>query len=416
MTGLQLVSLAWRNLWRQRRRTLLTLVSIAFGGFLAVLMTALQDRSFADFIDTAARMGSGHVTLQSPEYQDAPSLIHAVAHSDELRSEALKDPRVAQAVGRISGQIMVSTASDSFGALFIGYDPTQETPETFEFADDLVDGALFTAPKQKGIVLGAVLARNLGAELGDKIVFTMTDHSGKMVQNVQRLTGTVATGAPSLDAALCLLPIQTVREAVGYADDETTQVAVFLKDGRNSQRVAAALRAKLGSGVGVLTWDDVQPEIRAFVAMKVGGGRVMEIIIAMLVAAGIFNTIFMSVMERTREFGIMIAIGYSQTQLFLLVILESAILAVLGLFSAIAVSAWPYYYMSTNGLDMSAAYAASGTIEISGVGFDPILRVGIFPENAVIIALVLMGATVLAGVYPAWRAGRVQPVEAINLV
>ncbi len=115
MKGPKLAAVAWRNLWRQKRRTLLTLSSIAFGGFLAVLFTALQDRSFADFIDTAARLGGGHVTLQHSEYLNTPTLTRTVQDAGRLRDLVSQDQDVEQVVNRITGQIMLATASDSFG-------------------------------------------------------------------------------------------------------------------------------------------------------------------------------------------------------------------------------------------------------------------------------------------------------------
>jgi ABC-type lipoprotein release transport system permease subunit len=412
-----LVSLAWRNLWRQKRRTLLTLASIAFGGFLAVLMTAMQDQSFSDFVDTAARLGAGHVTIQHPEYMDMPTLTRTVTATDDKRAAAESDQDVIRAVDRASGQAMLSTASDSFGAFFIAYDPTLENEETMEFTEGLVEGALFEAADDDGIILGQVLAENLDAELGDKIVYTLTDKSGEIVTGMERLSGIVTTGAMSTDAALVLLPIGTVRSVVGYDPNESTQVAVFLGDGRRSIEAARRIGAHVGPDVAVLTWDQLQPEIKAFVAMKIGGGRVMEIIIGLLVAAGIFNTIFMSVLERYREFGIMRAIGYSPRQLFSLVMLESGFLAVMGLFAACLVTAWPYYRLHGTGIDLTEMYAQQGAaIDIGGVGMDLILRIGIFPENAIAIAGAIVLATMLAGIYPAWKAGRVNPVDVIKLV
>ncbi|HMV65636.1 MAG TPA: FtsX-like permease family protein [Myxococcota bacterium] len=413
-----LASIAWRNLWRQRRRTLLTLVSIAFGGFLTIMMTALQDRSFADFIDNAARLGSGHVALQHPEYRDTPTLTRSVTDADEKRKVAEADPAADRAVERVTGQTMVSTASDSFGALFIAYDPALETPETLTFTRSVVEGRLFESADEPGIILGDRLARNLNAKIGNKVVYTLTDRSGEIVTGMQRLVGVVHTGAPSLDAGLCLLPIGAVQRLVGYAPHEATQVALFLHDGRQSLAAASRLDRHVGPNTAVLTWDEVQPEIRTFVAMKVGGSRVIEAIVALLVAAGIFNTLFMSVLERTREFGIMLAIGYEPRQLFALVMLESAYLAALGLAASLAITAWPYHRLSQTGIDMSKAYSEQGldSLEISGVGMDPILRIGIFPDHAVAIVVTIAAATLLAGLYPAWKAGRVSPVESINLV
>ena len=279
---------------------------------------------------------------------------------------------------------MVSTAADSFGAFFIAYDPTRETEETMEFTEGLAGGELFTTPDDDGIILGHILAANLGAELGDKVVYTLTDRSGEIVRGQEKLTGIVRTGADSTDAALVLLPIGTVRSVIGYDPHETTQVAIFLGDGRRSIQAAERIDGKIGPEASVLTWDQVQPEIKAFVAMKIGGGRVFEIVIAVLVAAGIFNTIFMSVLERTREFGIMRAVGYSARQIFALVMFESGFLAILGLIASIGITALPYYYLHGTGIDMTEIYAQQGaSIDIGGVGMDPILHIGIFPENAV---------------------------------
>ena len=423
MTGLKLAVVAWRNLWRHKRRTLLTLSSIAFGGFLAVLFTALQDRSFADFIDTAARLGSGHVTLQHPDYLDTPRLTRTVQGSAELRALVTRDSDVARAVERISGQIMLATASDSFGAFFMAYDPELEDASTLSFGEGLTEGAMYTTPHDAGIILGKKLAQNLGLKIGKKVVYTMLDKQGEIVSGMRRLSGVISTGAPSLDAGLCLLPINTVREALGYASDESTAVAVFLSDARQSPAVAQRLNNTLGSGGRdasrvALAWDEIRPELSTFIAMKVGGARFMELIIAILVAAGIFNTLFVSVMERTREFGIMLAIGYSPGQLFGLVMWESLWLGLVGIVASTLITIGPYTYLVNTGIDMSALIGETGgaATEVAGVGFDGTLRVGIFPEHLVIIVLAIVLATLTAGLYPAWRAGNVVPVESIKLV
>jgi ABC-type lipoprotein release transport system permease subunit len=415
MKGPKLALVAWRNLWRQQRRTLLTLSSIVFGGFLAVLFTALQDRSFADFIDTAARLGGGHVTLQHPEYLDTPTLTRTVQGTGELRAVASQDKDVERAVDRITGQIMLATASDSFGAVFMAYDPELENHNTLSFGESLSEGAMYQTAHDQGIILGKKLAQNLGVKMGSKVVYTLMDKQGEIVTGTRRLSGIINTGAPSLDAGLCLLPIDTVRAVLGYAPDESTYVAVFLSDSRQSGAVARRLANAVAADIVALTWDEVQPELASYIAMKVGGARFMEIIIATLVAAGIFNTLFVSVMERTREFGIMIAIGYSPSQLFGMVMLESLWLGAVGIVAGAIVTIGPYLYLVRTGVDVSAL-TGGATTEVAGIGFDPTLRVGIFPDNLVIIVVAILIATLAAGLYPAWRAGKVVPVESIRLV
>jgi len=455
MNVLKIFSMAWRNLWRQKRRTILTLVSIVFGGSFAIFMTGMQDYTWVDFIDSTAKMGSGHITVQHPEYQDRPTLSRTVTSTDDKRAAVQADDEVAITVERTTGQAMLATASDSFGAFFIAYDPTEETPYTQIWTDGdcvpvaeeptedavaaceahdleacgtdatcawdyekLLAGELFDAPDSDGIVLGRVLANNLEAEIGDRVVFTLTDRSGEIVSGMERLSGIITTGADSTDAAIVLLPIETVRSVVGYEANESTQVAIFLNNGRRTLTASERIDALIGDDAAVLTWDQMRPEIKTFIAMKKGGGAVMSIVVAILVAAGIFNTIFMSVMERTREFGIMTAIGYNARQLFMLVMAESIIFATLGLALCAALTAAWYPGLAETGLDMTAMYQSMGmtNIEVSGIGMDTVMPFGIFAENLVAIATAIVVACLLAGLYPAWRAGRVEPVESINLV
>ena len=148
--------------------------------------------------------------------------------------------------------------------------------------------------------------------------------------------------------------------------------------------------------------------------MKMGSSLVIQIIIALLVCAGIFNTLFVSVMERMREFGILLAIGFEPRQLFSMVMWESLWLGLVGLVGGFALTAWPYGYLVEHGIDVSSQIGEKA-VDIAGIGFSPIIQVGIFPEHAVMISIAVVVATLMAGIYPAWRAGRVVPVETIRL-
>ncbi len=406
--------MAWRNLGRNRRRTVLTLASIAFGVFLAIFSMASQDRNWQDMIDLGARMGGGHVTLQHPEYLDTPSLSRTVTGTDALIEAASGDPEVDRAVERLSGQLMVSTARESYGASFIAFDPEVEDLNTISYLEAVSEGEMFAADDPTGMVLGAQLAQNLGAELGDRVVYTATDRSGEIVAGLGRVRGILRTGAPSIDVGMVLLPIKAARGVLGFASDEATQVAIFVTDHRRSEALAARLQEQVGDEVAAIPWFEGRPDLYAFIAMKVGGGVIMIGIIALMVAAGIFNTVFISVMERLREFGIMMAVGFSPAKLFRLVVYESVWLGVIGLVLAGMLTIGPYLYLSRFGIDMGAMLGNSPT-EISGVAMATHLKFGIYPENAVRIVALAFVAVVLAGIYPAWRAGRVRPVESIRI-
>ena len=415
MTGTSLTTMAWRNLWRNRRRTLLTLSAIVFGVFLSVLMTALQYRNWADMIQLAARIGAGHVTLQHQEYLDNPTLSRSVRGTNRLVRLASGEAHVTRVVERITGFNMLSTAHENLGAGFIAVSPEDEDEQTLSLLEAIVEGEFFRSSTDDGIILGDRLASNLDVELGSKVVYTMTDKDGEIVVALTRVSGIVRTGSRSVDGGICLLPIDTVREVIGFAPDEAIQVAVFIDDQRRSDVVVADLRSGLTEDVAALPWYELQPQLAVFIAMKVGGSQVVMILIAVLVAAGIFNTLFVSVMERIREFGIMLAVGFSPGQLFRLVMLESAWLAGVGLVVAAAVTIGPYLYLSSTGLDVTAILGDAADLEIAGVGFSPIMKVGIYPENMVLIGVAALLAVLLAGIYPAWKAGHADPVEALRL-
>ena len=394
--------MAWRNIWRNRRRTLVTLSGIAFGVMLAVLFTGMADDSYSKMIDLAARMGGGHVTIQDSEYQDVPSLKRTVAHARERIERAEHTPGVHKATPRIMGQAMLATASNSFGAMFIAYDPKAEDSSSLSLLESLSDGQAFAASDEPGIILGAGLSENLNAPLGRKVVYTVTDKSGEIVSGLARVSGIIRTGAPTADAGLALLPIDSMRKTLGYDSDEVTQVAVFLDDQRDTASVAKRLGADLDDAAA-LTWQETQPDVAGYIAMDSGSMVVFEVIIMILVAAGIFNTLFVSVMERLREFGILIAVGFAPSQLFRLVVWESLFLSVVGLVVSAGITIGPYYYLNQQGIDFSDMFE-EGT-EVSGIAIEPIIYVDIFPEKLLIIAGLVVLATLLAGLFPAIRAG-----------
>jgi len=420
MGGPNLTSMAWRNLWRHRRRTGLTLSSIAFGTALAWLFTGLGDANWREMIDLAARMGGGHVTLQHAEYLDTPTLARTVTGTPDLAAIALAEPEVVRVVERISGNLMIASASRNYGAGFIAFDPESEDADTLSLLDAVEQGEPFRSGDPGGIVLGARLADNLHVGIGRKVVYTLADKHGEIVQEAVRVTGILRTGAPTVDGALALLPIEYVRRSLRYGPDEAVQVAVFLDDQRAADAVASrlgeAVAERVGGGVAALPWHALQPELAGFIAMKVGGAWIMEAIIMLLVAAGIFNTIFVGVMERMREFGILRAIGWSPGQLGRLVITESALLAAAGLVLGLLVTAGPYWYLNRVGFDLLGAMTGGQGAEVAGIAISTRMYVDIYPENALLIGGAALCATLLSGIYPAWKAGHVDPAETIRLV
>lgn len=419
MNGPRIARLAWRNLWRNKRRTVLTLVAITFGMFLAILMTAMQDRSFGDMIDTAARMRSGHVAIQHPGQQDAPSLAKTVPDAQGLADRLEQVDGVQRAVSRIQGPAMLATAGQSYGGIFIAIDPADEDTQTLAYLEGISEGRMLSDADSRDIVLGQAMARNLKVEPGGKVVVTMMDKQGEIASELYRVSGLLSTGSESTDRGIALLPRDRVARSLGYDAGEATEIALFSDDARAAPRIQAAVQPALPADTVALTWDQIQVELQGFVAMKIGGAVFMELVILVLVAASIFNTLLVSVMERTREFGIMLAIGWAPAQIFRLVMWESTWLAIVGVLGGGLITAFPYKYLYDNPInyaDMMAADDPNMNLDIGGVGMSSELAIGIFPENLAIIIAAIVLATLLSGLYPAWKAGRTVPVESIKLV
>jgi len=420
MPGPRLPTLAWRNIWRNRRRTLITLVGIAFGTLLAVLSTGIGDSSYAEMIDYAARLGGGHVVVQHADYQKLPALNKTVAASEDLLQRVAAHPDVRAVVPRIRGGAMLATSSNNVGSGFIGIDPALESNQTLGLLDALAEGEMFATADDEGIILGRALAENLDVGLGKKVVYTLTNKDGEIVSGLSRVSGILDTGAAEVDSGICLLPLRTLQQLLGYAPGEVTQIAVFLDNHRDATEIAhqigADLQGQLGSVVTALPWDEAMPDLAGFVTMKVTGSLIMQLIITLLITAGIFNTLFVSVMERMRELGILAAIGFTSRQLFALVVWESLWIACCGIVAGVLLTAWPYYYLATTGFDTAAMTGTQAGTQVSGITMSQVLYVEIYPDHAAVIGVAIVLATLLAGIYPAYRAGRVSPVEAIRTV
>lgn len=410
---MNLNTLAWRNLWRHKRRTLITASSIAFGVLLAVTFTGAGDYFYTRMIDAGANMGMGHITLAAPDYNRAPSSQKYLKQASDLKQKIMQLTEVKDVLARIHGQAMFASARKSVGGMFIAIDPNEENIDNNLFLKAMIVGELTVSDSDKGIVLGVDLAEKLKVELGKKVVYTTTDKHGEIVSAIARVSGLFQTGATELDGAMAILPLQSAQQVLAYQPDEVSVLAVTLYDQRNSYLLRDKLqKTPTYKNVEVLNWQQTQPDLAGMIAVDKSSNYISQLLIAMLVAAGILNTMLMSVLERKREFGVMMALGMSPKNLFLLVMLESFWLAALGLIIGVIVTSPWYVFMTNTGIDLSAAYGEG--FSFGGVLLDSVFKIRLFKESIVAILIGLFSLALLAGAYPAWRAGRVAPIESLK--
>jgi ABC-type lipoprotein release transport system permease subunit len=412
---MKLGSMAWRNLWRRKRRTLITAISIGFGVMLAVTFTGSGDYWYTNMINAGATMGLGHITIEPHGYNQTPSLDKRLLNAVEVRKHVLTMRGVSNAIVRIMGQAMFASASKTIGGMFLAVDPSQESPDQNLLLRSLIQGQLFPGTDGRGIVVGSKMAKKLNLRIGKKLVYTTTDVSGEIVSEIARVTGIFETGVSEVDGALVLLPINSVRAILHYDDEDATLVAVTVNDQRYSERIRDKIAAEVGNPLReVLTWKQTQTELASIITMDKSGNYITQVLIGLLIAAGILNTLLMSVLERTREFGVMMAVGMSPATLFKLVLVESFWLALIGLAVGIIITAPWYAYLHYVGLDFSGAIGKD--YSAGGVLVDPIFRIRLYKESIIAILTGVFSLTLLSGIYPAWRAGRTPPVESLKAI
>ena len=410
---MKLGTIAWRNLWRRKRRTLITGISIGFGVMLAVTFTGTGDYGYTNMINTSAIMGLGHVTIEPHGYNQTPSLDKRLRKTGQIRERVLAMPGVNDAIVRITGQAMFASASKTIGGMFMGIDPAQESPEQNLLIRSVVQGEVFSGKDSRGVVVGSKIAEKLNLRIGKKLVYTTTDVYGEIVSEIARVTGIFKTGVNEVDGGMVLLPINSVRTTLHYDAQDATLLAVIINDQRYAERMRDTISLAEGDPqIEVLSWQQTQTEMAGIITMDRSGNYISQFLIGLLIAAGILNTLLMSVLERTREFGVMMAVGMSTRTLFMLVVVESLWLAIIGIVIGIIITAPWYAYLYYVGLDFSGAIGED--YSAGGILVDPLIRIRLYKESIIAILSGVFSLTLLAGLYPAWRAGRIPPVESLK--
>ena len=405
--------IAWRNLLRNRRRTLITSFSVAFGVLLSVTFTASGDYSYTNMIDTSATLGFGHLAVEPPGYNDTPSLAIRLSGADGIRERALLLPEVGDAYVRIMGQAMFASGAKSIGGQVIGIDPNVENSEHNIFIKSIVEGELFTDSSSRGVLIGSEMAQKLRLRLGKKLIYTLTDRTGEMVSGICRVSAIFTTGEDTVDSSVIILPIDRLRKVLNYEPGDASLISIFIDDQRKVEQVKERLGVLIdGQGRDILTWHETQAELAGLIAIDRAGNYLMQGLVGLLIAAGILNTLMMSVMERTREFGVMMAVGMAPSQVVAMVVAESFLIAILGLLLGVVLTTPWYLYMVQVGIDFSSQIGDD--YSTSGVLVDPVLKFRLFKESGVAIGAGVFILTLLAGVFPAFKAGRVPPVDSIR--
>lgn len=340
--------LAWRSLWRQKRRTIISLASIGLGLGFVIYIVAACEGVYHQVVSDALKMQTGHLTLEHPHYRETPALELYLCGVPELRQRLQNMAGVIWSKPLIQGQGVAKSGVAAVGIILMGVDPILER-DLSPLSRFLTAGRYLQDGDKNGVVLGSHLARQLQVTPGRKLVLSTNNTQGELVEELVRVDGVFQTGSEEMDFYLVQTTLPLARRLFGLPPGSATQVGVLLRQVEDQPKVLQTLRGLVkGPAVAVRPWQEVYPELAAHIRMDRAVNWIFQGLLLVIILFTIFNTLLMSVLERKREFAVLLALGtpprFLQAQVFLEIVFLGLLACALGLALggsvAAAVQAW----------------------------------------------------------------------------
>ena len=414
---------AWRNLWRNPVRSGLTISALAGGLVMVILYSALLEGMVGQMIASATERTTGHIQLHRRAFIDDRDLYATLPGDWAGTLEADIDGiRVAP---RLYAAGLASAQQSSYGVMIEGVDPARERQVT-TLLDHLhagtaaIDRMSDEVPPRHQVLVGTQLARNMQLEPGSELVLVTQAADGSIGNDLYRVAGVVKPLSPDFDRSGVLMSIEAWRDLM-YLDDGVHELAVALD--RPDDLLAAQQRIRetvdrlvagkpldeLGGPVVVRNWREINPTVSDMLSLSETMLLIIGLIVIVLAAMGVLNTMLMAIHERTHEFGILLAIGMKRRWLLAMVLCEafflSLVAAAVGVAGGLGVVGW----LGRTGIDFSSALPDG--YDWAGMVFEPVIPLHLEAGHVIEATLLLIGITLIAALIPSWRITRLKPAE-----
>ena len=405
--------LAWRNIWRNPRRTVLTVAATVFALVLVVFFESMRTGMHEKWIEDSVRVHSGHVVLAGEGYLVNRTLEQFVRLDEALEARLDRLPDVSGWAPRVvSFGLLGSDApgSPTRGVGVLGVDPERESSVT-TLAKRVKSGAFIRPGATREIVLGTRLAEALDVELGDELLLYSFAYSLETAYDLFRVVGVMRLPEPELDRTLAVISLADAQQFFVYGD-RVSEVAILAsgadRTGPLRDRLASALPSE--PPAEVYTWREAMPELEQILFLDALGMYILLIILVVVVAFGILNTILMAVLERQKEFGVCLALGLRPRAIFRIVYLESLMLAAVGLAIGLPLAIGLVLWLQAHPILLTGEVAQA----IEFLGVEPQVKWKFEVLNPIAATLVITGVAILAAVYPSFQASRGRPVDVLR--
>ncbi|MBW1841408.1 MAG: ABC transporter permease [Deltaproteobacteria bacterium] len=410
--------MAWRNIWRNPRRTLLTVSAIAFACMLLVFMLSFQFGSYETMINSSVKIHSGHLQVQARGYQDKQSMQLVVPDPEFIGAILTGIPEVDAYTYRAKAFSLVSSKDRTYGALVVGIDPALESTVS-TLKSSIRRGSYLTEnDANSGVgeaLVGKLLARNLKVEPGDELTLLGQGRDGSIAATVVEVRGIYSSGLDDFDRSVIHIPLKHFQDIYFMQGAVHEVVAVG-----NSLKQVPEIKKETETGIkdmknkvplAVLDWEELMPGLRQAIEMDLVSGIIFYLILILVVAFSILNTFLMAIFERTREFGVLMAIGTTPGRLTKLLLIESLSMTMIGIVSGIILGCAITGYFQVHGIEIA------GTSDLlSQYGISGRIRPKLSLLSATLGPALVLFITFLAALYPALKVRGLRPVEAMTHV
>ncbi len=403
-----LIKISWRNVWRNKRRSLVIIIAISLGliggNFISSVYIGLMNQTIEETIEKQI----SHIQFHDPDFISDREARFYIEDAKDIVNELREHPEIKSLAARAKFDGMVASPYLSSGVTIVGVDPEWEL-KTTNFDEQIIEGSYFEENgRLPSIVIGEELANRLQSRIGSRIVLTFHDIDGEMISATFRLEGIFRSAAAAYEMQTIFVKFNDINKLIS-GEYIITEIALLLNEYDKYRKVADNLNSKYPN-IKVRHWEEISPDLKYLIEYTEMGMIGIMAVILLGVSFGILNTILMSVLERTRELGMLMSIGMKRIRVFSMIVLETVFLSITGGVVGMVLATLLIKYVNTTGLDLSAI----GGEGLRDFGFSPV----IYPELNVSfyfqVTVLIVVFAILASIYPARKATKLTPAQAVR--
>jgi len=400
----QLFKMAFRDLGRNKRRSLLSALAVSIGMSLLLLMASIVDGEMRGALQNTIRLQSGHLQIRPVDYNENKTSLNwadLIANPQGVIAQLKTIPQVTEATPRLFASGIVSRGENSAGVQVIGIDPA--SPANQIFREGLLEGSFITPDDREGILIGRPLARKFNLKAGDQVSLLVNKSEGNVDEQMFVVRGIYTTNTVGYDESSVFMPLVKAQTFTG-AGDHATIIFVLLQDREQAEAVASALQS---SNTQAVTWQEMNELIVQFESFADAYMTFLYLIVLGITATVVTNTLVMAVFERTREIGILAAIGMKGRRIMAQFLVEGAMIATLGILGGLIFGGGLVWYFTMYGFFI-------GDMGMTGILMGDQIYAHLTVQDTIYLTVVAYVVTLLASLYPATLAARMEPVDALH--